>query len=161
MNSYLILNQQKFANGDFSLITIRDEDRFKIMNWRNDQIYHLRQKEILTKENQEKYFKDVIHPSFKAKYPNQLLFSFLNKDQCIGYGGLVHIDWEKKSAEISFIMDTALENNSFEKYWNIFMPLIEVIAFKVLLLKRLTVFSYELRPKLYSILHSNNYLFYN
>lgn len=159
MNSYSILNQQQYSKGDFSLITIRDEDRFKIMNWRNGQIYHLRQKEILTKEDQEKYFTDIIHPSFKEKYPNQVLFSFLKGDQCIGYGGLVHIDWDNKSAEISFIMDTALENTSFEINWNKFIYLIEKIAFNVLLLKRLTVFSYELRPKLYSVLNSNNYLF--
>ena len=39
---------------------IRYEDRMDIMEWRNEQIYHLRQKNPLTKVDQESYFKQVI-----------------------------------------------------------------------------------------------------
>jgi hypothetical protein len=34
-----------------------------------------------------------------------LLFSFLKNGECIGYGGLVHINWIDQNAEISFMID--------------------------------------------------------
>ena len=55
---------------------IRDVDKFKIMKWRNEQIYHLRQSKKL-KSQQIKYFNEIINPQFKTKYPDQILFSFL------------------------------------------------------------------------------------
>ena len=43
-----------------------------------------------------------------------VLFNYLHNGKCIGYGGLVHINWIDKNAEVSFIMDTELEENYFE-----------------------------------------------
>ena len=98
MHSYKALNKQIFFSENYSIIPIRYEDRFSIMKWRNDQIYHLRQNISLTEENQEKYFTEVIPLLFKIKKPEQLLFSFLENDICIGYGGLVRINWNDKNA---------------------------------------------------------------
>ena len=83
------------------------------MKWRNEQIYHLRQSELLTEESQERYFQDIVSKLFNQKEPDQLLFSFLKNDKIIGYGGLVHINWTDRNAEISFIMDTNEEKNIF------------------------------------------------
>ena len=44
----------------------------------------------------------MVKKQFKEKQPNQLLFSFIENNLLIGYGGLVHIDWTNKNAEISF-----------------------------------------------------------
>ena len=55
MNYYTALNKQEIRVGDYKIIPIRGEDKFLIMKWRNDQMFHLRQKEILTRTNQEKY----------------------------------------------------------------------------------------------------------
>jgi hypothetical protein len=103
MRNYRCLTQQEFAKGELKLVPIRDEDKYSIMKWRNEQIAILRQKSPLTKENQEKYFKEVVEKLFETDQPSQLLFSFLEKGNLIGYGGLVHIDWENKNAEISFL----------------------------------------------------------
>ena len=43
-NSYKVLKNNFFFHfNDFSLVPIRLEDRFEIMKWRNEQIFHLRQ----------------------------------------------------------------------------------------------------------------------
>ena len=117
MRKYKVLDIQEFEFGEYKLTPIRHQDRFDIMKWRNEQIYHLRQSSPLTEEVQDKYFNEVISNLFNQELPNQLLFSFLKNDKCIGYGGLVHINWIDKNAEISFIMDTSLEAESFKENW--------------------------------------------
>ncbi|MEC3963969.1 GNAT family N-acetyltransferase [Flagellimonas halotolerans] len=154
---YPFLEKSSIFFEDFALVPIRYEDRFDIMKWRNEQIYHLRQSEPLTKENQDKYFKFVVAKLFIQEKPNQILFSFLKDDICIGYGGLVHISWIDKHAEISFIMDTSLEKIGFHKNWSIFLSLIEEVAFKELFLHKIFVYAFDLRPHLYETLKKSNY----
>ena len=60
MRNYKILSKQSFEEGDYSLVPLRHEDRYKIMHWRNEQVFHLRQSEKLTTEKQDLYFKNVI-----------------------------------------------------------------------------------------------------
>jgi RimJ/RimL family protein N-acetyltransferase len=157
-NKYRVLKQQEFTLNDYKIVPIRFEDRFKIMQWRNEQLYHLRQKELLTKEKQDIYFKEVIAKSFDEIKPSQILFSFLRKEKCIGYGGLVHIDWKNKNAEVSFVMKTSLEENFFIKIWSIFLILLKKVAFIKLDLHKIYTFSYEIRPKLYDSLLENGLL---
>ncbi len=152
MNSYKVLNQQNFIKNEFSIIPIRYEDRFSILKWRNEQIYHLRQHKTLTNENQEAYFKNVVQLLFEQENPSQILFSYLQNDICIGYGGLVHINWIDKNAEISFIMNTSLEQHYFAKHWTIFLDLIEKVAFQDLNLHKISTFAFDVRPHLYPIL---------
>lgn len=155
--SYSILNKQIFTSKNFSIVPIRFVDRFEIMKWRNEQIYHLRQNEILTEEIQEKYFKEIIASLFESKYPKQILFSFLENEICIGYGGLVHVNWIDKNAEISFIMNTRLENDFFDRNWSIFLGLIQEVAFNQLNLYKIFTFAFDVRPQLYSILEKNGF----
>ena len=56
MNIYKCLNTQEFVSGEYKIVPIRLKDRFTIMVWRNEQLYHLRQKHPLTVEDQENYF---------------------------------------------------------------------------------------------------------
>lgn len=149
MNSYKCLSQQEFSDGEYKIVPIRFEDRMDIMKWRNEQMYHLRQAESLTIESQEKYFNTVICALFDQEQPNQLLFSFLKNDVCIGYGGLVHINWVDKNAEISFIMDTSLEKNSFEHLWLVFLGLVEKVGFQELKFHKIFTYAFDLRPSLY------------
>ncbi len=158
MRYYKALNKQKFSNGNFSIVPIRYEDRFDIMKWRNEQIYHLRQNKPLTIEDQEKYFTNIVSKLFEEKQPNQILFSFLENQKCIGYGGLVHINRENKNAEISFIMDTQLEKENFSKFWIIFLGLIEQVAFKELMLYKIFTFAFDLRPHLYITIEKAGYI---
>tara|TARA_B110000259_G_C13704443_1_gene277772 strand:- start:37 stop:270 length:234 start_codon:yes stop_codon:yes gene_type:complete len=67
MNNYKVLFKQKFCFDDYSIVPIRHEDRFEIMTWRNEQIYHLRQEKLLTKEIQNEYFDKVISTFFNQK----------------------------------------------------------------------------------------------
>ena len=149
MNIYKSLNKQIFENGFFKIIPIRYEDRFEIMKWRNEQIYHLRQNKPLTIESQENYFKTVVCKLFEQEQPTQILFSFLENEIFIGYGGLVHINWQDKNAEISFIMQTSIEQIRFNEIWIAYLHLIEKVAFKELKLHKIFTFAYDLRPHLY------------
>lgn len=158
MKSYKVLNnKEEFRNGEFSLVPIRYEDRHLIMNWRNEQIYHLRQNKILSSEDQDSYFIHIIENLFEQDNPSQLLFSFLENGNCIGYGGLVHINWIDKHAEISFIMDTKLETDFFKILWIKYLSLIERIAFNELLLHKIFTYAFDLRPLLYHALEEFAY----
>lgn len=156
--NYRNLTQASFTLGDYQLVPIRFEDREHIRVWRNEQMYHLRQKELLSKEQQDRYFTDVVAPLFEKDFPTQYLFSYLFQGNCIGYGGLVHINYEKKSAELSFIMNTALEKEAFSFHWSNFLHLIELIAFHDLKFNRIFTYAYDLRPQLYPILESCGFM---
>lgn len=159
MKKYKCLNKQVFLIDDYQLVPIRYKDRFKIMKWRNDQIYHLRQKDILTKSKQDLYFQNIISKQFDLDQPDQLLFSFLKKDICLGYGGLVHLNWIDKNAEVSFIMDTTKQELNFVYLWNIFLTLLKQVVFKHLGLHKMYTYAYDLRPKLYDALSQSGFLF--
>jgi len=156
MRAYKVLKKQEFKLDDFCLTPIRHQDRLKIMQWRNEQIYHLRQNVFLTKDAQDKYFKEIIEPLFEEKQPEQLLFSFLKVDKLIGYGGLVHIDWIKGTAEISMIMDTKLEQEYFVEIWIVFLSLIKSVALDARLTEVYT-YAYDIRPRLYVALERSGF----
>ena len=169
-NTYTVLNTQSFSKDHYSIVPIRFEDRLQIMKWRNEQMYHLRQANILTEEDQNSYFENIVFKLFDQEKPNQILFSYLKNDKCIGYGGLVHINWIDKNAEISFIMDTALEKEHFNFHWKTYLNLIEQVAFNELNLHKIFTYAFDLRPHLYSALEEsdyrkeailNNHCFYN
>lgn len=154
---YRVLNKQVFTNRNYSLVPIRNEDRYDIMRWRNEQIYHLRQSEPLTVEKQDNYFSTTVTSLFNAEEPNQILFSFLEGNECIGYGGMVHINWIDRNAEVSFIMNTRLEEVSFSKNWSVFLKCLEQLAFGELGFHKIFIYAFDLRPHLYDVLELNGY----
>ncbi len=157
MNKYKDLSIQSYSENEFTLLPIRFDDRYKIMKWRNEQIFHLRQDKLLSKLDQDYYFNNTVTELFKNNNPDQLLFSFLKSNKCVGYGGLVHIDWLNKNAEISFVMNTNDEFKYFKKYWKTFLEFLEFIAFGDLKFHKIYVYSFDLRPKLYEVLTESNY----
>lgn len=158
MPEYKILKQQIFGGGNYKIVPIRYEDRMLIMKWRNEQIYHLRQSQPLTESDQENYFSNVVSKLFVQEKPEQILFSYLEDGQCIGYGGLVHINWIDKNAEISFIIDSTLEGSNFHKHWGIYLDLIEKVAFDELKLHKIYTYAFDLRPHLYEAVEAKGYL---
>lgn len=154
---YKCLSYQTVTIENYKITPIRYNDRYDIMNWRNEQIYHLRQNNILTRENQDIYFDKVILNNFEQDKPDQILFSYTIKDECIGYGGLVHINWENKNSELSFIIKTEEEKNNFELHWTNFLKMIKLIAFNNLDLHKIFTYAFDLRPKLYIILEKNGF----
>ena len=158
MKNYKCLFKNRFELDSYSIVPIRDEDMFLIMKWRNEQIYHLRQNKKLTKRSQIEYFTNVIHELFDNPYPTQILFSYLEENNiCVGYGGLVKINWIDKNAEISFIINTELELDFFEFHWSNYLNLIQEVAFNYLKLHKIYTFAFDLRPQLYNILLKNGF----
>jgi len=158
MNSYKVLSKQKFCYENYSIVPIRFEDRMDILKWRNEQVYHLRQHILLTETDQDNYFNTVVNKLFDQEQPNQLLFSYLKNEKCIGYGGLVHINWIDKNAEISFVMNTNLEKDHFQSHWKTFLNLIEQVAFRELKFHKIFTYAYDLRPNLYRALEDIDFL---
>jgi RimJ/RimL family protein N-acetyltransferase len=148
-SKYKVLSIEIVSEQGFSLVPIRFEDRIPIMKWRNEQIYHLRQKEPLTVEGQDKYYREYVASLFEQDAPENLLFSYLKDGVCIGYGGLVHINWTDRNAEISFIIDTELENSEFHQHWGRYLKLLAKIAFDGLHLHKIYTYAFDIRPKLF------------
>ena len=151
VTNYKILANQKFKFEDFEITPIRFEHRYQIMDWRNEQINLLRQKNKLTKQEQDNYFKKIIFKQFQLQKPTQILFSFFYQNKLIGYGGLVHINWIHKNAEISFLLKTELnKKNTYHESFKIFLFLIEKVAISINLHKIFTygydLFQYRFYP---------------
>ncbi|MDA9262621.1 GNAT family N-acetyltransferase [bacterium] len=157
--AYKILDEQIFTSGHYMLVPIRSKDRYKIMKWRNEQMFHLRQDKELTVEDQDVYFENTVAKLFNQDQPKQILFSFVKDKECIGYGGLVHINWKQRIAEVSFLMDTELEKVQFKKLWLLYLDMIEKVAFSELDLVKIYVYAFDLRPHLYPILTLSGFVF--
>lgn len=158
MPKYICLNQQEQYLGGYSIVPLRYEDRFSIMKWRNEQIYHLRQARLLTEEDQQRYFDNVVSKLYDISKPDQILFSYLEKGVCIGYGGLVHINWIDRNGEISFIMDTQLETEHFQEHWSNWLTMLKRVAFDDLELHKIYTYAFDLRPHLYTVLEKNGFI---
>ena len=158
IREYAALTKQTYTLEAYSIVPIRDEDKFEIMEMRNGQIYHLRQKEPLSKNDQVNYFLNTIDRLFEQRYPDQILFSYLKNNSCIGYGGLVHINWQDLNAEISFIMAAELEKDEFDLHWTNFLSMIEQVAFTDIRLHKIFTYAFDLRPHLYKSLLKNKFI---
>lgn len=157
MRKYKCLKQNVFHNDVFRIEPLRDEDKYVILDIRNEQLYHLRQVEPLTKEKQESYFSNIVAQLFLEERPTQLLFSFFEGEEFIGYGGLVHINWIDRNAEISFVMKTALEKEYFAHYWSNYLKLIVQLGFEELRFHKIFTYAFDVRPYLYDVLLANNF----
>src|SRR5436189_68606 len=121
---YHCLSAQRFATQDgFTVVPLRKQDIQKIREWRNAQLDILRQQTLLTSEHQETYYQSFIAPSFTKENPSIVLFSFLHEGECIGYGGLVHIDWIARRGEVSFLLDPHFLTE-YDKYFKHFYELV-------------------------------------
>ena len=156
--NYFALKKQNFQFDIYKLTPIRFKDRYEIMKWRNEQLYHLRQLKPLIKSEQDNYFNNVVIPQKRQKRPDQILFSFLKGDSLVAYGGLVHINWVEKKAEISFVIDTSIEKNNFISFWQIYLKLIEEVAFNHLEFNKIYIYSFNVRPLLYKVTKRSNYI---
>lgn len=159
MRAYKCLHTNEFSEGAYLLTPIRHEDRFEIMRWRNEQLDILRQQKPLTITQQEIYFGTVITDLFGTDKPSQLLWSFLENGRLIGYGGLVHINWEKKTGEISFLTETS-RNKSNEEFiadWKIYLSILKKIAAEQLKFNFIFTYAYDIRPNLYIALEQSGF----
>ncbi len=156
---YKVLNKNNFSLNSYEVIPIREKDMEDVRIWRNAQINVLRQKDIITKSDQQEYYEKKIKPLFKEDNPLQLLFSFLENTKLIGYGGLVNISWIDKRAEMSFLLDNnrAKDKRQYEKDMTNFIQIIKQLVFVELNFNRLFTETYSFREYHISILEKSGY----
>jgi RimJ/RimL family protein N-acetyltransferase len=161
MKIYKCLNSKKISIKEYSISTIQREDIENIRQWRNNQINVLRQKNEITKEEQNNYFERNIWPTLLENEPNQILLSYFHKEKLIGYGGLVHISWEDKRAELSFVVDDirALDKNIYKQDFEFFLILMKFTAFEIIKLNRIFTETYSMREFHISIIENSGFLF--
>lgn len=159
MTEFRCLTKQIYHYENYSLHPLREEDIYKIKDWRNNQLKVLRQSKVLNDEDQRRYYSNVIVPTFDHEAPQQILFSLVFNGKLIGYGGLVHIHWEDQRSEVSFLVDPdrvaikSLYQNDFSGY----LSLIKQVAFESLGFNRIYTETYDIRDFHISILEKNGF----
>lgn len=143
-------------HNEYEIKTIAMEDMEKIRIARNAQIEVLRQTHEISKEEQLAYFRDVITPNLTKQEPEMILFSIFKNQEWIGYGGLVHIDWNKNQAEVSFLVDSkrALEPEIYKEDFMNFLRLLANQAFIKFKIDRLFTETYDFREQHIKILET-------
>ena len=112
---YRLLPRYSYEAEGLLLRPVEPSDIESIRLWRNAQMEVLRQSHEITTEQQEAYYKEQIWPGKSRIRPNEILFSIELDDVLVGYGGLVHIDWDMGIAEVSFLLDPSLERQLASK----------------------------------------------
>jgi RimJ/RimL family protein N-acetyltransferase len=131
-----------------------------IRQWRNNQIDILRQTRSITAKEQARYYKIHIQPLFEMATPPQILFSYEHCGELIGYGGLTHVDWESKRAEVSFLLAAEKKYNerSYRIEFAYFLEMLTKVTFEDLNLQRLFTETYDIRPVHIEVLESNGFI---
>ncbi|HLS87157.1 MAG TPA: GNAT family N-acetyltransferase [Burkholderiales bacterium] len=128
---------------------IRPADIEPIRLWRNAQIRVLRQSAPISREQQEDYFRTQVWPEMESATPRNILLAYLKGEELVGYGGLVHVAWEHRRAEVSFLLKNDLASTPEEHtfYFPAFLRLMKALAFHDLRLDRLCTETYAIRPQ--------------
>lgn len=145
---YKCLSKNSYQDQEgYQLIALREEDIEPIRLWRNTQMDVLRQRAFITPHEQQSYFHNMIWPTFVQQQPKQILFSYLYRGTCIGYGGLTHVDWDASRAEISFLVDSNRAQNAkqYEKDFIHFLNLLCQVAFEDLNFHRVFTETFDFR----------------
>lgn len=145
--------------GDLWIEAIQPAHIEPIRQWRNAQIDVLRQSSIISPEQQRAYYEQHIWPDQKNMQPRNILVAIHQGDDFIGYGGLVHIAWEHRRAELSFLLDTTLTSdiNFLIRTFGTFLELMKVLAFEDLGLQRLSTETYAMRKHHIDVLEESGF----
>jgi RimJ/RimL family protein N-acetyltransferase len=155
---YKILSDVGYTKNKLTVSTIDNSKIQQIRIWRNQQIEILRQNKFITEEQQELYFSNNVFPLLDENFPEQILFNCFYEGNFIGYGGIVHISYENKTGEISFLLDPLIQDKLFyEKIFITFLDLMSKIAFKELMLNKLFTETFSTRIDHVSILEKAGY----
>lgn len=144
---YNCLKCNSFINGEFEIRPISINDIEQIRLWRNMQMQVLRQKKIISSSEQINYFNNTLLPSFSQENPSQIIFSYFKDEVLIGYGGLVHISWDDKRSEMSFLLNPELINfeNIYQEYFTKFIDFMIKVNFSILDFHKLFTETYSHR----------------
>ena len=156
---YSLMPQSEIVEGSYRLRAIEREHIETIRQWRNAQIEILRQSQPISIKEQETYFEDFIWPDKTSDAPNNILLVLIENNVLIGYGGLVHISWDYKHAEVSFLLEPekAKSDKIVVKLFSLWLRLMKNLAFCDLGLQRLTTETYASRSLYIQILEENGF----
>jgi RimJ/RimL family protein N-acetyltransferase len=157
---YACLPRPRLEENGVWIETIQPGDIESIRLWRNAQLEVLRQPAPITPEQQQAYFAAQIWPTLALAQPCNILVSYHAGERLIGYGGLVHIAWEHKRAEISFLLDPVelAPKEHYAMRFKAFLGLMKTLAFKDLGFTRLFTETYALRPDHIAVLESAGFV---
>lgn len=145
---YRVMSQRPvLSDGPVVVRAIEPEHIEPIRRWRNAQIDVLRQTRAITPEEQIAYFERVIWPDKGTDHPSNILLGLFENGRIIGYGGLVHIAWDYRRAEVSFLLATeiAQDDGRVSTLFATWLRHMQGLAFDDLGLSRLTTETYAMR----------------
>jgi len=143
------LSAAAWRRGHATLVPLREEHMESVRRWRNAQLAVLRQAGPLSPEDQRRYWREGVAPTWRQRQPEQLLFALLREGRPVAYGGLVHIAWRDGRAEVSFLADPlrAADPEAYAADQADALALLCEVAFDELGLRRLTTETFDLRPR--------------
>jgi RimJ/RimL family protein N-acetyltransferase len=146
-SGYRCMPRPTIAHGRHAVRAVEPAHIEAIRQWRNAQMDVLRQSQPTSHEQQVAYYTREIWPAKEDIEPTNILLVYLVDDRPIGYGGLVHIDWPGKHAEVSFLLDPALttDREIYRDHQLRFLALIQELAFDDLGFDYLTTETYAHR----------------
>lgn len=154
---YQCLKNNRIGDSEgYWIAAVKPEEIERIRVMRNSQIDFLRQLEPIDMEEQKAYFRTEIWPSFSLEHPKQILVSLFYGQEWIGYGGLVHIDWKEKIAEVSFLFEP-LRSAYYQEDLLHYLALIKQMAFDDLKLSALTTETYIFRTEVRELLEKSGF----
>jgi RimJ/RimL family protein N-acetyltransferase len=144
---YHCLTESSLKENGFEIKPVSVVDIELIRLWRNQQMDVLRQKKEISKLEQISYYEKSIVTLFDKEKPSQLVFSYFKDNILIGYGGLVHLSWDDKRAEMSFLLNPIYTKNDnvYKEYFSQFIDFMKQINFKQLSFHKLFTETYEHR----------------
>jgi RimJ/RimL family protein N-acetyltransferase len=137
----------KRIDGGLLVRSLHFKDAETIRVWRNSQLAVLRQVSCVSKGAQQSYFLTDVRSDFDSLYPDKILLAVERDGNMIGYGGLVHFDWNARKAEVSFLAETAIAGTPSDYFdaFPRFLSLLKTIAFDDLGLNRIWAETFDTR----------------
>ncbi|MBF9032828.1 GNAT family N-acetyltransferase [Rhodobacterales bacterium HKCCE2091] len=144
---YRAMPRPVLSHGDLAARALEPEQVEPVRQWRNASMDVLRQSRDITAEEQQRYFETQVWPGKAATEPRQILLSLERGGRLIGYAGLVHINWDYRRAEVSFLLDPAVARTDAEAapVFADYLHIAETLAFQDLGLHRLVAETYATR----------------
>jgi len=161
MKRYVCLPRTRIERAPYAMEAVQPRHIESIRQWRNAQLDVLRQAAPITAEQQQQYYATHIWPAMEQPRPANILVSYLRQGRLIGYGGLVHIAWEHRRAEVSFLLDPNRERDRAGHRIDClnFMALVRELAFEDLGLHRLCTETYAIREYWIDLLVESGFRF--
>lgn len=151
---YVRMPEACLTEGPLSLAAVQPRHIEAIRLWRNAQMDVLRQSRPIGADEQADYYGRHIWPDKARPEPANILLIVEEEGVPVGYGGLVHIAWEHRRAEISFLVkpEIAADPAGYRRCFLGFLGLAQRLAFDQLELDRLFTETYATRDRHISVL---------